>query len=249
MAADFNGDGAPDLAVTSGGTSGTLKIFLSQLPANESSPFIEGASVVTGPSPTALAAADLNRDSNLDVVVANQGESTLSFFLGNGTGGFNEIDGPCTLMTGNRCQTGTGPSSLVLADVDADGRPDVMTGNQDGRSITIQLSGGPPPTPTFTPTQTPTVTFTPSSTATPTDTATPTWTVTDTATPTHTNTARITATFTQTPTPTLNQCFGTVCVQGKSCAMTPTADDAGAALWWLLPGILLWCVRRQRCSR
>ena len=35
VAGDFNGDGAPDLAITSGGTSGELALFLNQLPGNE----------------------------------------------------------------------------------------------------------------------------------------------------------------------------------------------------------------------
>jgi len=245
VAADFNTDGSPDLAVTSGGTAGTLAVLLSRLPADESRPFETPNTVGTGSTPSALAAADFNRDSRLDVVVANQGENTLSFFLGDDTGNMTEVAGPCTVTTGNpsRCLVGQAPPALVLADIDNDGRNDVITVNQS-TSLTVLLSSFPPPTPTFTPTSTFTITPTasPSGTATPTSTATQ--TPTGTSTPTRTSTPRPTQTPTITGTST-PECFaGGVCVSGSSCAV---ADPPGPHLGWalvLLPAALLWLVRR-----
>src|SRR5262249_23548775 len=42
VAGDFNGDGKPDLAITSGATSGELALFLNQLPGNATKPFCVG---------------------------------------------------------------------------------------------------------------------------------------------------------------------------------------------------------------
>jgi hypothetical protein len=53
-AGDFNRDGTPDLAVTSGGTSGELAIFISQLPDDEVNPFVQSSLIASGSNPSAL---------------------------------------------------------------------------------------------------------------------------------------------------------------------------------------------------
>ena len=244
VAGDFNGDGAPDLAVTSGGTSGQLGLFLNQLPGNETQPFIQEAVVATGVSPSALGADDFNGDFALDVVVANQGDRTLPFFLGDDRGGLTEASGNCRGNEGGRCTVGAGPRGLVLADVDGDGHSDVITANQDAESISVLLSSQPPPTPTSTPTTTPTVTPTP--TATNTVTPTPTTTPTATSTATVTTTRTIPVTFTPTVTPTLTpQCFGSVCVQGQGCLSVAPERSSRSGLWLLAPA-LVWLMYRRR---
>lgn len=243
VAGDFNGDGAPDLAVTSGGTSGRLTLFLNQLPGNETEPFIMQATVVTGVSPAALGADDFNGDFALDAVVANQGDGTLPFFLGNDQGGLSQQPGNCRGDVGGECTVGASPSGLVLADVDGDGHSDVITTNQDTSSISVLLSSRPPPTPTPTATTTPTIT----PTSTPTSTATPTVTPTPTATTTPTTTTTPTAqqTFTPTITPTSTaQCFGSVCVQGSGCVNVDPGRTNRGGLWLLVP-VLVWLIHRR----
>jgi hypothetical protein len=246
MAGDFNGDGAPDLAVTSGGTSGVLGILLSQLPGDEATPFGAAMQTTAGAIPQALGVDDFNRDSFLDVVVADQGGNRVPFFLGNGTGSMDQQPGNCGGQ-GNICTAGAGPQALVLADVDGDGRNDVIVANRTGVSLTFLLSSQPSPTPspTLTPTDTPTPTETPSSTVTSTPTqptSTPTRSVTSTRTPTETETPGLT------PTPT-SQCFAAgVCIQGKGCMMEPDAQRSGDhGAWLLLPLVWLW--RRMRHRR
>jgi hypothetical protein len=245
VAGDFNSDGAPDLAITSGGTLGKLTLFLNQLPGNVTQPFVQETEEDAGVSPSALGAADFNNDFALDVVVANQGDRTLPFFLGNGDGGLTRMTDACGLPNTPLapCMTGAGPRGLVLADVDGDGHSDVITANQDAGSITVLLSTRPDPTPTPTPTTTPTVTPTSTVTGTTTPTATPTPTFTSTPTVTITPTARITFTPTVTPTSTA-QCFGSVCVQGQGCLNVDPARTSRAGLWLLLPA-LLWFLRRR----
>ncbi|MBI3785836.1 MAG: VCBS repeat-containing protein [Deltaproteobacteria bacterium] len=166
VAADFNLDGDLDLAISSGGKDGMLQTY-------PGPGLTAGANATTLPSkmlvgPSGVAAGDLNRDSKTDVVVSNQNEATVSFFEGDGQGNLTEIPGPCTDLTDQRCRVQTGPRGVVLADVDGDGRDDVITANQDSNSITVLLSSNPPPTPTLThtlpgeaATATPTTTRTP----------------------------------------------------------------------------------------
>lgn len=253
--ADFNTNGVLDFAITSGGTSGVLDVFLSQLPANQNVPFVRGPL----PDPlallnrsSALAVDDFNRDFFRDVVVANQGDSTVAFFIGDGSASLVEVEGPCTIRdpVSRRCSVGLSPRALALADVDGDGRSDVLTVNGEAGTVTFLLSSQPAHTPTPTRTSTRLPTATPSNTPTETATSTPTQTPTQTATqtPTRTRTNTATAGPTDSPTP---QCFtGGICVSGNSCAI---ADPSGAPPWgspWWLVGLAGLVIRTlRRCHR
>jgi hypothetical protein len=237
---DFDANGVPDFALTSGGTSGILDIFLSQLPGNEAVPFLRGPLPVQLSRlnrSSALAVDDFNRDFFRDVVVANQGDATVSFFLGDGSASLVEVEGPCSIRdpVSRRCSVGVGPRAVVLADVDGDGRSDVITANEEASTVTFLLSSRPAhtPTPTHTSTRLPTETptQTPTETATLTPTETPTQTPTQTATRTRTHTA--TPGPTDSPTP---QCFsGGVCISGSSCAVVPAPGaNVGWSAWWVL---------------
>src|SRR5215469_2726154 len=68
-----------------------------------------------------LATADLNRDSKLDVVVANSDSNTVGVLLGNGDGTFQPA---ITYPSG-----GLSPRSVAVADVNRDGKPDVVVAN------------------------------------------------------------------------------------------------------------------------
>ncbi|HVO27515.1 MAG TPA: VCBS repeat-containing protein [Candidatus Margulisiibacteriota bacterium] len=245
VAGDFNGDGAPDLAVTSGGTTGRLALFLNQLPANPTVPFVMGKDVLTGVSPAAVGADDFNGDFALDAVVANQGDGTLPFFLGDGHGDLALAPGNCRGGVDGECTVGLSPSGLVLADVDGDGHSDIITTNQDANSISVLLSRRPPETPTPTATTTPTITptSTATSTATPTVTPTPSATTTPTATATPTPQQTLTPTITPTFTPV---CFGSVCVQGSGCLNVDPGSTKRGGLWLLAPALLWLICRRGR---
>ncbi len=173
---DFDGNGSIDLAVTSGGANGLgkLGIYLNQVQESQTTPFVQSALVNTGAAlgtnPSALGVADFNRDGLLDAVVANQGDASVPFFLGNGSGEVSSVPGNCGTAGGN-CVVGVAPNALAVADVDGDGRPDVITADQAGVSLTFLLSSKPGPTPS----PTPTTTATPSPTTTVTPSATPTF--------------------------------------------------------------------------
>jgi len=249
-AGDFNNDGATDLAVTGRGSS-NLEVFLNN--GSGAFPAVPSSTTNTDPGPIALAVSDFNRDSNLDVAVANQPGETVSaavtFYLGNGTGSMSEFRDACGLPGEDLrpCYADGGPVALVLADVDGDRRNDLVTADQNPGwvSFSVLLSSRPAatPTPTATPTRTPTNTPTATGTTTSTPTNTPTFT--PTATPTATRTPRATFTFTVTSTPTA-VCLSGVCIQGSGCGIDDGSKANPSRVWWLAVPAALWLVRRWR---
>jgi len=243
VAGSFKYPAITDMAITTAGTR-KLSIFLGPLPTSPGSVRTPTTSVDTGQNPSAAAADDFNDDGNLDIAVANRDGATVAFYAGDGHGGLSEVSGNCSVSQGLRCVVGAGPRAMILADLDGDGRNDVITANQDAGSITLLLSSRPAATPTFTATPTPTSTGTATSTATPTDTPTETPTPTCTSTPTPSRTPPPTFTFTSTPTPGPH-CIGGVCVQGPGCSIGRNAGTTASAGWWWLPAVMFWLLRRQ----
>src|SRR5713226_600481 len=137
---DFNGDGLLDLAAAdavsriSSGSPGMVSLLLGNGDGTFQSPVDSPA----GTGVIGLVAADFNLDGKLDVVVDNHpsfGSQTVSLLIGRGDGSFEQ---PTTLSAGGD------PTSLVAADFDGDGNPDlaittgvgavaVLRGNGDGR--------------------------------------------------------------------------------------------------------------------
>jgi len=113
-AGDFNGDKRMDLAYT---TSGNAAVILNQ-----------GNNVFAAPVPldsqtysiSALRAADLNRDGKLDLVIGGLGTGQgFGVFLGDGAGAFRALPP----QDGNYYAT----LDIVIADLDNDGIPDMLT--------------------------------------------------------------------------------------------------------------------------
>jgi len=130
---DFNGDGALDVAVSSCGDDG-VTILLNKsctgLPAAQCTltPTAFGISLGVGTSPSAIAAADMNADGLIDLVVVNSTAGTVSVLLGDGTGGFAATGS----LPSKSFPTGSSPQGLALIDFNQDGRLDAVTANQSG---------------------------------------------------------------------------------------------------------------------
>jgi hypothetical protein len=81
-----------------------------------------------GSGRASVAIADVNGDSMLDVLVANDGGDAISVLLGKGDGILQDrLDYP----------TGPGPVSLAVADVSGDRRPDLVVANARNSSVSV----------------------------------------------------------------------------------------------------------------
>src|SRR5262249_43621556 len=89
-----------------------------------------------GNRPLAVAVADLNKDGKLDLVTANDFGNSVSVLLGNGNGTF----APRTdYSTGSRT---THPFSVAVADLNEDGKLDLVTSNDFGDDVSVLLGNG-----------------------------------------------------------------------------------------------------------
>ena len=127
-AADFNGDGKPDLVVTDSGrrygsppVAGSVRIYRNLGGGN-----FAAAVILPGPMyPEGLAIGDVNGDGRPDIVVTSESAAfandTLYVFLGNGDGSFQAA------------RTQDLPDywyqSIAIGDADNDGKQDLVLGN------------------------------------------------------------------------------------------------------------------------
>ncbi len=124
---DFNGDGQLDLAVTNSGDN-TVSILLGQSCARPPQTCTFSAAPISpavGVSPWAISAGDMNADGFVDLVVANEGSSSICVLLGNGAGGFSAV----FPQQQYSFSTGAAPQAVALADFNGDGRLDAATVN------------------------------------------------------------------------------------------------------------------------
>jgi uncharacterized repeat protein (TIGR03803 family) len=118
--ADVNKDGKPDIVIVDGSSS-TVKVLL----GNGDGSFQPAVTYNSGGGLAySIAVADVNRDGKPDLLVANYcGNycSTVSVLLGNGDGTFQPA---VTYNSG-----GTIAYSIAVADVNRDGKPDLLVAN------------------------------------------------------------------------------------------------------------------------
>ncbi|MFL6254523.1 MAG: FG-GAP-like repeat-containing protein, partial [Pyrinomonadaceae bacterium] len=135
--ADFNGDARPDIAMWSYVTP-YIRIHYN----NGAGGFGQTATNIqigsnVAPRPRGAIAADVNRDGKNDLVVSTPDTNNIRILLGDGAGGFSAA---------TPVPTGTNNSQyemLELADVNADGKLDLLLGNGfTPRKIAVRLGDG-----------------------------------------------------------------------------------------------------------
>ncbi len=137
VAADVNGDGKPDLVLGYGGDLNNVGVRLGN--GDGSFRLQEIFAVDSSPNrPIVVAAADVNGDGKPDLVIADQGNKTVSVRLGNGDGTFQPRK--ISAINFNFDSERTVPSPM--ADVNGDGKPDLVVTRVNGRDLFVSVLQG-----------------------------------------------------------------------------------------------------------
>ena len=137
VAADFNGDGKLDLAVSNYGDNS-----LSVLLGNGDGTFQPPKTTTVGTNPAQVAVGDFNNDGKLDLVVSSVGSNIVSVLLGNGDG---------TFLPAVVTPVGANPWYFTVGDFNGDGKLDLAVSDygcpldcnsSPSNTVTVLLGNG-----------------------------------------------------------------------------------------------------------
>jgi len=144
---DTNGDGKPDLIVVNELSNNVSVLLNITVPGGANANFATQQMFTTGPFPLSVALVDLNGDGKVDLVATNSQDNTISVLL-------NTTAAPTATLNFAAVQAfagGAGPESVTAADINADGRTDLIVPNVYDNTVSVLLNETAPgaATPTF----------------------------------------------------------------------------------------------------
>ena len=136
---DFNNDGIPDVAAIDAvylAPNNTITIFLGK---GDGTFTVATTSPAIGYNPTAIATADINGDGNADLILDQQesqysANGQIAILFGKGDGTFTPSSSPTSLSSV--------ASSVIPADINGDGKIDLVLGGNWASGINILLGKG-----------------------------------------------------------------------------------------------------------
>lgn len=136
---DLDGDGKTDMVAVNA-SAGTVSVLRNTAASGlGGSSFAGKVDFTVGTDPRAVAIADMDGDGRLDIVVANSGSSTVSVLRNTATAG---SIGAASFEAKVDFATGSHPFSVAIGDVDADGKPDLVTANLSAGTVSVLRNTG-----------------------------------------------------------------------------------------------------------
>src|SRR5262249_31367588 len=139
-AADVNGDGLPDLIVANSGSNNVSVLLNQTTPGAGTLSFAAATSFPVGTDPRSVAAAAVNGDGLPDLIVANTGSGTVSVLLNPTPPGA----GTPSFAAATSFLVGVSPTSVAAADVNGDGKLDLLVANQFSGTVSVLLNATTP---------------------------------------------------------------------------------------------------------
>ena len=128
-AGDLDGDNNVDL-VTSNTGGNSISLFRSTSSAGGIS-FASRIDSSIGTIPFNVALGDVDGDGKPDIVSSNSGLNTISVFKNTSTSGLLAMNARVNVPTGS------GPEFVVIADIDGDGKPDLISANFSANTVSV----------------------------------------------------------------------------------------------------------------
>ena len=129
VAADFDGDADPDLAVTN-----TESDDVSLLRGGSGGEFAAATSIPAGDYPYSVAVAEFNADGDLDLATANAVSYDVSVLVGGAGASF-------AAPTGSPFAVGENPLAVAAGDFNGDSDRDLAVANHDSDNISVLVGG------------------------------------------------------------------------------------------------------------
>lgn len=133
--ADMNGDGLPDIVV-SNGSMGTISIYPNTTYyGGDNISFGQNIDYIGSGHPDYIISSDMDQDGRPDLIATNGNTQSLTVFHNSSQGGKFGLD------TGVNQSTTSVPSYITAGDLNGDGLPDLVSGNNANSAAIADLNG------------------------------------------------------------------------------------------------------------